>query len=74
MGDWFNAIYDAIEQLRKMDLELSILYLDSSKTQRWSAGSNRRADPTPCLRAEISYPGYTRNAESSSGSRTFRTV
>lgn len=30
MGDWFNAIYDAIEQLRKMDLELSILYLDSS--------------------------------------------
>ena len=30
MGDWFNAIYDAIEKLKKMDLELSILYLDSS--------------------------------------------
>ncbi len=30
MGDWFNTIYDAIEKLRKMDLELSILFLDSS--------------------------------------------
>jgi UPF0042 nucleotide-binding protein len=30
MGDWFNTIYDAIEKLKQMDLELSILYLDSS--------------------------------------------
>ena len=30
MGDWFNTIYDAIEKLKKMDLTLSILFLDSS--------------------------------------------
>lgn len=30
MGDWFNTIYDAIDKLKKMDLELNILYLDSS--------------------------------------------
>lgn len=30
MGDWFSSIYDAIEQLKKMDLELNILFLDSS--------------------------------------------
>ncbi|MEI6100866.1 MAG: RNase adapter RapZ [Eubacteriales bacterium] len=30
MGDWFNTIYEAIDTLKKMDLSLSILYLDSS--------------------------------------------
>lgn len=30
MGDWFNTIYGAIDQLKKMDLHLSILFLDSS--------------------------------------------
>lgn len=30
MGDWFNTIYDAIDELKKMDLSLSILFLDSS--------------------------------------------
>jgi RNase adapter protein RapZ len=30
MGEWFNTIYDAIDKLKKMDLSLSILYLDSS--------------------------------------------
>lgn len=30
MGEWFNTIYEAIEKLKQMDLELSILYLDSS--------------------------------------------
>ena len=30
MGSWFDNIYDAIEKLRKMDLKLNILFLDSS--------------------------------------------
>jgi UPF0042 nucleotide-binding protein len=30
MGDWFNTIYGAIDELKKMDLTLSILFLDSS--------------------------------------------
>ncbi len=30
MGDWFNTIYGAIDELKKMDLVLSILFLDSS--------------------------------------------
>jgi len=30
MGDWFNAIYGAIDKLKNMDLTLSILFLDSS--------------------------------------------